>query len=165
MRDRQQRHRQMQGDKQAGPTWEEDPVSGTRFLFCFRHSFCFFSFFFFLLAFSLYCVLEWAQHFYLIYVDISLGCAFCFMLHALLPVLLLLLPSCAAAGNLFDCWSACISLYFFGYVCRSRRDVKKERVVGGGVCNAYILLVLVVDIYFMIQITFIGTWHTLEIRM
>lgn len=83
--------------------------------------------FFFLLAFSLYCVLEWAQHFYLIYVDISLGCAFCFMLHALLPVLLLILPSCAAAGNLFDCWSACISLYFFGYVCRSRRDVKRVR--------------------------------------
>lgn len=176
MRDRQQRHRhrQMQGGRQ-GPHEKRIRFQAQDFCFVFGIrfvSFLHFYFLFFLFACSLYCVLEWAQHFYLIYVDISLGCAFCFMLHALLPILLLLLflPSCTAAGNLFDCWSACISLYFFGYVCRSRRYVKKERAVGVGIggsraCNAYILLVLVVDIYFMSQITFIGTWHTLEIRM
>lgn len=39
-------------------------------------------------------------------------------------------------------------------------DVEREREA-----DAYILLVLVVDIYFMSQITFIGTWHTLEIHV
>lgn len=69
------------------PTWEEDPVSGAAqhfccFLFGFRFVlflfFFSFYFFFFLHAFFLagflYCVHEWAQHFYLIYVDISLPC-------------------------------------------------------------------------------------------
>lgn len=42
------------------------------------------------------------------------------------------------------------------------RETGRQR---GGRGDAYILLVLVVDIYFMSQITFIGTWHTLEIHV
>lgn len=75
MRDRQTDRRAL-----AEPTWEEDPVSGAAQNFCcFLFGFCFFSFSFFFLhtflsAGFLYCVHEWAQHFYLIYVDISLPC-------------------------------------------------------------------------------------------
>lgn len=139
----------------------------TKFLlFSFRVLFLFFFFFFFLHAFLsggfLYCVHEWAQHFYLIYVDISLPCLLFYVTFRSPPSLSPSFPASAAAGNLFDCSSACISLYFFGYVCRScmKRDGQR-----GGRGAAYILLVLVVDIYFMSQITFIGTWHTLEIHV
>lgn len=110
----------------------------TKFLlFSFRVLFLFFFFFFFLHAFLLagflYCVHEWAQHFYLIYVDISLPCLLFYVTFRSPPLSLTLsFPASAAAGNLFDCSSACISLYFFGYVCRSRmeRDGKTERGTG-----------------------------------
>lgn len=64
--------------------------------------------------------------------------AFCFMLHSVPLPLSLGLPASAAAGNLFDCSSACISLYFFGYVCRSRmeRDGQTER--GRGWCIYFV---------------------------
>lgn len=134
--------RDRQTDRQAlaEPTWEEDPVSGAAQNFCcflFGFLFLFFFFFFFLHAFLLagflYCVHEWAQHFYLIYVDISLPCLLFYVTFRSPPLSLTLsFPASAAAGNLFDCSSACISLYFFGYVCRSRmeRDGKTERGTG-----------------------------------
>lgn len=163
--------RDRQTDRRAlpEPTWEEDPVSGAAQNFCcflFGFLFLFFFFFFlhaFLSAGFLYCVHEWAQHFYLIYVDISLPCLLFYVTFRSTPLSLTLsFPASAAAGNLFDCSSACISLYFFGYVCRRSRERREDK---GGRGDAYILLVLVVDIYFMSQITFIGTWHTLEIHV
>lgn len=136
-------------------------------------SFCFFSFFSFF--FSFFCIPSFwllscivyssGPSIFTLFTLIFLCRAFCFMLHSVPPPSLCHHAS-AAAGNLFDCWTACISLYFFGYVCRSRRERERrgERE-GEREAAAYILLVLVVDIYFMSQITFIGTWHTLEIHV
>lgn len=132
MRDRQTDRRAL-----AEPTWEEDPVSGAAQNFrCFLFGFCFFSFSFFFacLPFGWFLVLctrvgpaflpylRWyfsAVPFVLCYIPFPPLASFSF-------------PASAAAGNLFDCSSACISLYFFGYVCRSRteRDGQTKRETG-----------------------------------
>lgn len=50
--------------------------------------------------------------------------------------------------------------FTFAFMSAEAAETERERET-----DAYILLVLVVDIYFMSQITFIGTWHTLEIHV
>lgn len=129
-----------QTDRQTArtePTWEEDPVSGTAQNFCFLFGFRFVLFlFFFLVFFPFFCIPPFwlvscivyssGPSIFTLFTLIFLCRAFCFMLHSV--------PShhaSAAAGNLFDCWSACISLYFFGYVCRSRREREREKGRGG----------------------------------
>lgn len=139
----------------------------TKFLlFSFRVLFLFFFFFFFLHAFLLagflYCVHEWAQHFYLIYVDISLPCLLFYVTFRCPPSLSLPLPPLRLAICLIV--RVLVFPFTFSVMCAEAawRETGRQR---GGRVDAYILLVLVVDIYFMSQITFIGTWHTLEIHV
>lgn len=164
MRDRQTDRRAL-----AEPTWEEDPVSGAAQNFCcFLFGFCFFSFSFFLHAFLLagflYCVHEWAQHFYLIYVDISLPCLLFYVTFRCPPSLSHSLFPCLRCGWQFVWLFECLYFPLLFRLCVQKppRETGRQRGRRG---DAYILLVLVVDIYFMSQITFIGTWHTLEIHV
>lgn len=133
MRDRQTDRRAL-----AEPTWEEDPVSGAAQNFCcFLFGFCFFSFSFFFacLPFGWFLVLctRVGPAFlpYLRWYFSAVPFVLCYIPFPP-PSLSLSFPASAAAGNLFDCSSACISLYFFGYVCRSRteRDGQTERGTG-----------------------------------
>lgn len=117
----------------------------------------------FLSAGFLYCVHEWAQHFYLIYVDISLPCLLFYVtFRSPLSPLSLSLPPLRLAICLIV--RVLVFPFTFSVMCAEAawREMGRQR---GGRGDAYILLVLVVDIYFMSQITFIGTWHTLEIHV
>lgn len=91
--------------------------------------------------------------------------AFCFMLHSVPPLSLSLslsLPPLRLAICLIV--RVLVFPFTFSVMCAEAawRETGRQRGGGG---DAYILLVLVVDIYFMSQITFIGTWHTLEIHV
>lgn len=123
------------------PTWEEDPVSGTAQNFCFLFGFRFVLFLFFFLVFFffflhssflagfLYCVLEWAQHFYLIYVDISLPCLL-FYVTFRSP---LSLPPCLRCGWQFVWLLECLYFPLLFRLCvqKPQREREKEKGRGG----------------------------------
>jgi len=154
------RKRNRNGDRgpDSGTDWEKASSFRRNKIFCFVSGFIFF------FAVFLYSIVwpEWAQHFTL------------FMLIFVLPfVLCCLLSLPATTGNLFDCWSACI-FCFFTFLCvyiYAHKPQTDRQSVGGSylhiaICRyIHICIVLVVDIYFMSQITFIETWHTLEIHV
>lgn len=162
MRDRQTDRRAL-----AEPTWEEDPVSGAAQNFCcFLFGFCFFSFSFFFCmpSFRLVSCIVYTSgpSIFTLFTLIFLCRAFCFMLHSVaLPLSLFL---CLRCGWQFVWLFECLYFPLLFRLCvqKLQRETGRQR---GGRGDAYILLVLVVDIYFMSQITFIGTWHTLEIHV
>lgn len=147
------------------PTWEEDPVSGTAQNCCFLFGFRFVLFLFFFLVF-VFCIPPFwlvscivyssGPSIFTLFTLIFLCRAFCFMLHSVPP------SPCLPPLRLAICLIVRVLVFPFTFAFMSAEAAETERERE---TDAYILLVLVVDIYFMSQITFIGTWHTLEIHV